>query len=110
MPRFPGRSLSMPVTTIQQSPGAPRQQAEPIAATATETATGLAASLWPAPGRAPGWRILRDCPLGGEGLPVRLALLHPAIGVVLIGRQAEGGPDPATRLRERLEVVRFHSV
>lgn len=65
---------------------------------------------WPAPGQAPGWKALRDCPLGGDGPPVRLALLHPAIGVALIGPRAQGGPDPAARLRRRLEAVRFTAV
>ena len=32
----------------------------------------------------PGWLVLRDCPLGGNGPPVGLALLHPKIGVALV--------------------------
>src|SRR3712207_4555403 len=57
------------------------------------------------------WTVLRDCPLGGDGPLVPLALLHPARGVALVEPRRPGpGTDGPARLRARLEAVRFASI
>src|SRR3712207_4751599 len=54
----------------------------------------------------PGWLVLRDCPLGGNGPPVGLALLHPKIGVALVDF-APTPADAAERFRRALDARRF---
>jgi hypothetical protein len=67
-----------------------------------------------APGGMPfgAWTVLRDCPLGGEGPVVPLALLHPGLGVALVEPRRQGATGAAgpARLRARLEAARFGAV
>ncbi len=55
---------------------------------------------------APGWVELRDCPLGDDGPPVGLALIHPRIGVALI-ESRRGAAGAVGRLRRALEARQF---
>jgi hypothetical protein len=57
----------------------------------------------------PGWIVLRDCPLGGDGPLVGLALLHPKIGVALVDF-APTPADAADRLRRALDARRFPAI
>ena len=56
-----------------------------------------------------GWLVLRDCPLGGGGPRVGLALLHPKIGVALVDF-APTAADAADRLRRALDDRRFPAI
>lgn len=60
----------------------------------------------------PGWLVLRDCPVGGGGPPVDLALLHTRIGVALVhlADTAAASPDPADRFRRALDDRRFPAI
>jgi hypothetical protein len=58
----------------------------------------------------PGWLLLRDCPLGGGGPPVALALLHPKIGVALVDFVPAPRTDAADRLRRALDARRFPAI
>jgi hypothetical protein len=57
----------------------------------------------------PGWLVLRDCPLGGGGPPVDLALLHPKIGVALVDFHG-AARDAADRFRRALDARRFPAI
>ena len=56
-----------------------------------------------------GWVALRNCPVGGDGPRVGLALLHPHVGVALIGTDPQL-TDAATRLRHSLDARRFSAI
>jgi hypothetical protein len=75
---------------------------------ATDPNTAPAATV-PGVPSGPGWLVLRDCPLGGGGPPVGLALLHPKIGVALVDF-APTAVNAADRLRRELDVRRFPAI
>jgi hypothetical protein len=80
----------------------------------TPTSTGPNAATEDAPRRPMpelglGWLVLRDCALGGGGPRVKLALLHPNVGVALV--DADGtAPDAEDRLRRALDARRFPAI
>ena len=68
-----------------------------------------AAGAVPGVPSGPGWLVLRDCPLGGGGPPVGLALLHPKIGVALVDF-APTAVNAADRLKRELDARRFPAI
>jgi hypothetical protein len=61
------------------------------------------------PGLGPGWLVLRNCALGGNGPRVGLALLHPRVGVALVDLVANE-TDAADRFRRALDARRFPAI
>lgn len=73
------------------------------------TAPGGRAHRGAMPDLGPGWLVLRNCPLGGGGPRIGLALLHPNVGVALVGNAASEA-DPTERLRRALDARRFPAI